>query len=76
MINKKILFNIHFPPPTHGSSLMGKMIYDNFQSSSNYFNFLNTSFSNSDIGLMRTWKIVYFLKIFFKTLFICLKLAL
>lgn len=28
MINKKILFILHMPPPVHGASMMGKYIHD------------------------------------------------
>jgi len=66
---KKILFILHIPPPTHGSSIVGsyiknsKLINSNFQTS--YIN-LSTSYSLNEIGKYSFNKIFRLLKIYYK----------
>ena len=66
----KILFILHFPPPTHGSAMVGKQIADskliNESFDCDYIN-LSTSRSTDEIGKGGVVKYVRTLKIYLKT---------
>lgn len=76
MAKEKILFILHLPPPVHGSSVVGKQIYDSDKIKSNFECFfinLSTSKNVNDIGGLSINKIFVFfrilLKIFTKLMF-------
>lgn len=66
MTKKKILFVLHIPPPTHGSSIVGKQIITSKLINTNfdieYVN-LGTSYRISDIGGWSFSKTIIFLKL-------------
>ena len=70
-MKKNILFILHLPPPTHGSSMVGKYIQDSKQINTlfvtKYIN-LGTSKSIKDIGKNPLSKIVSYLNIILQTL--------
>lgn len=70
-MNKKILFILHLPPPTHGSSLVGSFIKDSVLINTTFntkFINLNTSKSIDEIGKSGLRKWVLYLNILFKVL--------
>ncbi len=70
-MHKKILFLLHLPPPVHGSSMVGKYIYDSFlinnTFNTSYIN-LGTSKSIDEIGKNPLGKIRSYISIVFKTI--------
>lgn len=76
MINKKILFLLHFPPPVHGSSIMGKYIKDsrviNEGFSTSFVNLL-TSSTIDEVGRSFFKKIYKYLRILFEVIIKILK---
>ncbi|MBN2531049.1 MAG: glycosyltransferase family 4 protein [Deltaproteobacteria bacterium] len=73
--HSKILFILHLPPPTHGSSVVGKQIQNsdkiNSTFSCKYIN-LNTSKKISHIGRWNPSKFFSFFKIVFSTFVSCI----
>lgn len=69
---KKIIFFLHFPPPIHGSSMMGKQIIEskliNEKFSCEYIN-LGTSRSINEIAKNPFKKIFIYINILFATLY-------
>lgn len=70
-MKKKILFILHFPPPVHGSSMVGQYIKESSQINTTfettYIN-LGTSKSINDIGKKPLGKIISYLKIILQTI--------
>lgn len=68
---KKVLFMLHWPPPVHGSAIVGKYIKEsnklNSQFKSDYIN-LTTSKIVSEIGRFNIKKIITFLSLIFTIL--------
>ena len=68
---KRILFMLQFPPPVHGSSMVGQMIREsnviNQEFESNYINLL-ASHNVAETGKFSLKKLVEFVVIWFKTL--------
>ena len=71
LVKKKILFILHMPPPTHGSSIIGKYINEskiiNNQFDTRYIN-LSTSKSIKEIGKFFFYKWVFYFLIILKTI--------
>ena len=71
MVNKKILFILHLPPPVHGSSLVGEFINKsniiNTTFNCKYIN-LGTSKSIDEIGKSGFKKMILYISIIFRTL--------
>jgi len=72
MSKSKILFILHYPPPIHGSSIVGKQIVDceiiNNTFSCEYVN-LTTSYDVDEIGKLGLIKYIRLLKIYLVVLF-------
>jgi len=71
VVNKKILFILHLPPPVHGSSLVGEFINKsniiNTTFNCKYIN-LGTSKSIDEIGKSGFKKMILYISIIFRTL--------
>jgi glycosyltransferase involved in cell wall biosynthesis len=71
-VPKRILFLLHLPPPVHGSSMVGQMIYEskeiNLEFECSYINLL-ASHNVAETGRFSLKKLFDFIIIWFKTLF-------
>jgi len=68
----KVLFILHFPPPIHGSSIVGKQIKNSYhinnRLNTKYIN-LSTSSSIDEIGSLSILKIIRIIKIIIKVVY-------
>jgi glycosyltransferase involved in cell wall biosynthesis len=69
MAKEKVLFILHLPPPVHGSSVVGKQIYDSEKINEKFnciFINLSTSLEVNSIGKISLNKLFTFINILFK----------